>query len=37
MVAKIFDEFDIFHQKFWQKSAIELKFWWTFSYVRDAW
>ena len=29
MVAKIFDEFDIFHQKFWQKSAIKLKFWWN--------
>ena len=27
MVTKKFDEFVIFHQNFWQKCAIELKFW----------
>ena len=27
MVTKKFDEFVILHQNFWQKSAIELKFW----------
>ena len=27
MVSKKFDEFVIFHQNFWQKCAIELKFW----------
>ena len=26
MVTKKFDEFGIFHQKIWQKCAIELKF-----------
>ena len=29
MVTKKIDEFVIFHQIFWQKRAIELKFWWN--------
>ena len=31
MVTKTIDEFVIFHQNFWQKCAIELKFWQTVS------